>query len=80
MNSIHGHEVLTMMLKSRKSFTRESLVKEIIATFGADTRFHTCSAENLTAQELVEFLDSKGKFVPHEDGGINTSADLMCKN
>lgn len=80
MNSIHGHEVLTMMLKSGETFTRESLVQKINATFGPGARFHTCSAKNLTAPELVNFLDSRGKFVSRGNGGINTSADLMCKD
>jgi probable metal-binding protein len=77
MNQIHGHEVLKMMLESGKTYTKPGLVAEIIAKFGPEARFHTCSAENLTAAELVAFLDSKGKLVA-QPGGVQTSADLMC--
>jgi probable metal-binding protein len=78
MNLIHGHQVLQMMLDSGKSFTRQTLTEQILKQFGPQARFNTCSAENLTAAELVSFLESKGKFVPSE-GGFTTSADLMCK-
>lgn len=79
MNQIHGHEVLKMMIESGKTYTKATLAAEIITKFGADARFNTCSAEDLTAEQLVAFLDSKGKFIPQEDG-IQTSADLMCKH
>ena len=68
-----------MMLASGKTYTRESLVREIVEKFGAETRFHTCSAEDLTAEQLVDFLDSKGKLV-RQPGGLQTSADLMCSH
>ncbi|HYG34567.1 MAG TPA: YecH family metal-binding protein [Clostridia bacterium] len=77
MNQIHGHEVLKMMLASGKTYTRESLVSEIISQFGADARFHTCSAENMSAEELVDFLDARGKLV-QQGNGFQTSADRMC--
>ena len=65
------------MLASGKTYTRESLVEAIVRKFGASTRFHTCSAADLTAEGLVDFLDAKGKLV-HQEGGLQTSAELMC--
>ncbi len=62
----HGHEVLHMM--EGNSYTEESLIQAINDKFGADERFYTCSAEGMTAAELVEFLKAKGKFTPKEDG------------
>jgi len=79
MKKIHGHDVLNMMLGSGKSYTRETLVREIITTFGADARFHTCSAEDLTAEGLVEFLQARGKFVDAA-GGFQTSPSLICQH
>ena len=79
MNKVHGHEVLEMMLASGKPYTKRSLTAEILSTFGSDTRFHTCSAEDLTAAELVEFLEARGKFIPQAEG-FQTSPDLMCKH
>ena len=66
MNNIHAHEVLRMM--EGNSYSEESLNGAIKARFGDDARFHTCSAENLTSIEIIEFLTKKGKFKPTEDG------------
>lgn len=77
--SIHGHEVLHFMLESGKSFTRESLRDAIAAHFGGSARFHTCSAEGMTAEQLVELLEAKGKFVA-TDGGFNTHAEKICRH
>lgn len=62
----HGHEVLVMM--QGKAYTEEGLLKAIIEQFGPDERFYTCSAENLTAQGLIDFLKEHGKFMPMADG------------
>lgn len=79
MQSIHGHEVLQMMLASGESYTAASLEAAITARFGADARFHTCSAEGLSAGELVEFLQKKGKFIAAEDG-FNTHESKICRH
>jgi probable metal-binding protein len=79
MEQIHGHEVIQMMLQSGKAYTRASLLTDIVAAFGADSRFFTCSAQNLTPEGIIDFLRDKGKFVPCEEG-FQTSSDLMCKH
>lgn len=80
MKQIHGHDVLNMMLETGRSYSRERLIADIIAKFGEDAQFHTCSAENMTAEGLVDFLQAKGKFVPQKDGGMSTSPELICKH
>ncbi len=77
MNEIHGHEVLQMMMTSGKSYTREALLADIAEAFGPGARFYTCSAEGLSAGQLIDFLQGKGKFVP-VNGGFSASPDLMC--
>ena len=54
MTSIHGHEVLTMMLSNGQSWTIDRLVAAIDEKFGREARFHTCSQEGMTARELVD--------------------------
>ncbi len=66
--SIHGHEVMDAMQASGLLFTRDSLASFIVERFGAAARFHTCSAEGMTARELVNFLADRGKFVGTEEG------------
>ncbi|POP45009.1 hypothetical protein CHU32_14120 [Superficieibacter electus] len=79
MESVHGHDVLTMMLNSGESYSTVSLEAAIIARFGEQTRFHTCSAENMTAGELVDFLQRKGKFIPQAEG-FTTHESKICRH
>lgn len=79
MSSIHGHEVLQMMIASGESFTTEQLIASIEKRFGREARFHTCSAENMTAGMLVQFLSDRGKFIPLESG-FTTSASKICQH
>ncbi|WP_192458426.1 YecH family metal-binding protein [Musicola keenii] len=79
MSSIHGHEVLHMMMAANRSFTTEALVAAIEEHFGADARFHTCSAAGMTAAALVQFLADKGKFIP-QDNGFTTHESKICRH
>lgn len=75
----HGHEVLEMMFGNSYS-SREELITAIINKFGADERFYTCSAENMTAAELVAFLEAKGKFMPASNHGFTADKSKMCNH
>lgn len=77
--SIHGHAVMHLMLESGATYTESTLLAAIAQRFGADARFHTCSAENLTAEELIEFLAARGKFVPAGDG-FRLPPDQLCQH
>jgi len=59
---VHGREVKMMAMASGKLMTRESLHQEIIEKFGAETRFYSCAAENMTADELITFFETNGKL------------------
>ncbi len=63
----HGHEVLHMM-EGNSYTTKQILVDAIVERFGAEERFYTCSAEGMTAAELVDFLEARGKFKPASAG------------
>lgn len=79
MEQIHGHEVIQMMLQSGKAYTRATLLADIVSTFGPHSRFFACSAENLSPEGIIDFLQAKGKFVPCAEG-FQTSSDLMCRH
>lgn len=78
-SQVHGHEVIAMIFESKQAYTRDSLAAAIVARFGADTRFHTCSAEGMTAAELVTFLEERGKFMPL-DGGFTVDPERVCSH
>jgi len=79
MASIHGHDVLTMMIDSGEQYTEERLVAAITARFGEEARFHTCTAAEMTAAELVAFLAARGKFIPL-DSGFSTHESKICRH
>jgi probable metal-binding protein len=70
---------MKMMLVSGKRYTRQTVVADIVRHFGADARFYTCSADSMTADELVTFLERKGKF-DHTPDGFQTSPDKICNH
>ena len=61
------------------SYTEKSLLEAIIAKFGPEERFYTCSADNLTAQGLIDFLKERGKFMPMEDG-FTVDGSKVCQH
>lgn len=67
------------MLERGGSFTKQSLREAVEQRFGVEARFHTCSAENMTAAQLIDFLEAKGKFVP-ADAGFTTEAAKICSH
>lgn len=76
-NMIHGHEVLHMM-EGKTYLSAEMLEQEIIMRFGHQARFYTCSAENMTAKELVVFLQERGKFMPSGNSGFTVDKTSIC--
>jgi probable metal-binding protein len=67
-------------IMSRKISAFSAILKNsVMRPFGAGSRFCTCSADNLTPEGIIDFLQAKGKFVPCADG-FQTSSGLMCKH
>ncbi|MFM5337946.1 YecH family metal-binding protein [Aeromonas enteropelogenes] len=77
--SIHGHEVMEMMLELGGQFTRASLKQAMTERFGEQARFHTCSASEMDAEALIDFLAARGKFIESADG-FQTHADKICNH
>ncbi|MBL8013016.1 MAG: YecH family protein [Candidatus Omnitrophica bacterium] len=76
---IHAHEVMQMMMDSGVSYSKESLAQEMTAKYGSQARFFTCSMENMTAPELIDFLEVLGKFVP-KGQGFSTDKSKLCSH
>jgi probable metal-binding protein len=67
MEERHAHDVMEMMISSGKQYSRESLAAAIRERFGEGVTFYTCSASGLDPEELVQFLEMKGKFTGTEE-------------
>ncbi|MTI13516.1 YecH family metal-binding protein [Sansalvadorimonas verongulae] len=75
--SVHGRNVLKMVLAADKPQPREQLIEAITAQFGADAHFHTCSVQGLSANNLLELFMGKGKLVESAEG-ITADASRIC--
>ena len=70
---------MAMMNESRQTFTRESLAAAIVTRFGAGARFHTCSASGMTPEQLITFLEERGKFAP-SPSGFTLDPERVCQH
>lgn len=68
MSYHHVHDVLTMINETRLPYTKFGLQEAIIEHFGTTARFASCSHDNMAAEQAVEFLIMRGKFVPEQSG------------
>ena len=77
--SIHGHEVMEMILTAETPYSRAALQQAVANRFGEAARFHTCSAQEMTLDELLIFLGRRGKVV-EVDGVLETSRGEICNH
>lgn len=69
------------MMEGRSYSTKQQLIDAIIGHFGAAERFYTCSAEGMTAAELVDFLEARGKFMPAtEQDSFTVDTTKVCNH
>jgi probable metal-binding protein len=78
--SIHGHDVMHMIADAGRAFSKDGLIAEIGVKFGENARFHTCSAENMTAGELVDFLIARGKFQSSDEQALTLDTSAICQH
>jgi probable metal-binding protein len=67
-----------MLLESPRQYTRETLRAAIVDRFGEQTLFFTCSAEGMTAEQLIDFLEARQKFVTHGAGKLEADPSRLC--
>ena len=76
-DSVHGHDVMALMVAQANPVLKPELIAQIVQTFGEAMRYHTCSAENLTAEELISLLLNKGKITESAQG-LSLVAGRQC--
>jgi probable metal-binding protein len=79
MMDTHAHEIMHMMLEQDEVFSRDSLAQAIIDRFGTGATFCSCSASGMSVDAVIDFLESRGKFVAR-DVGFNTAKDKICNH
>lgn len=61
MTTVHGHEIIEFLGTQSEGITAEDLATYVKTTYGSETSFFTCCAENLSLEELLQFLAERGK-------------------
>ncbi|MBY5921976.1 YecH family metal-binding protein [Ferrimonas balearica] len=79
MSSVHAHEFLAMVADCAEPKTLEQLKEMASARFGAEVRFHTCKAEDLTISALLDFLLARDKLTQVGDG-YQVNAARVCNH
>jgi probable metal-binding protein len=76
MEQIHGHEVIALIKDANPAIKQDELINTIKENFG-DAKFHTCSVEGMSAEELIEFLESRDKLF-FENGEVHIKEANIC--
>jgi len=80
-SSIHGHDVLDLIhsAQAESAFTPQSLQEEIVRRYGSEARFHTCSAGDMTLEQLLAFLVARNKIVQRQ-GRLFVQLQNVCNH
>jgi probable metal-binding protein len=68
---------MRMIIASGRAWSRDELIAAIEKEFGADAHFHTCSANDMNAEEMIRFLEKRGKLTD-SGAGLTTSVEHIC--
>ena len=68
MPQIHIHDILEMIRESSEAYSETELHHALVAKFGGEMRFGSCSIDGMDAVQAVEFLVTRGKYVPKQQG------------
>jgi probable metal-binding protein len=77
--NVHGHDVLRLVYEAPTPPTRGELEAALNRLYGPEVRFCTCSAADLTRDELLDFLLSRGKLVERH-GRLATDPSRICNH
>jgi len=75
MLSVHGHAVLDWI--AANPLPPEQIQKFLEDHFGSATRFHTCSRQGLSLEELISFFYEKKKICVR-DGFVRIVGEHIC--
>lgn len=78
-NVIHAHDVLSMVAESNDGMMLEDLRAVLQTKYGPDVRFTNCADARFTVDELLLFLESRGKIYV-DDGVARVNARNVCSH
>ena len=76
---VHAHSVLELFALQANGIETAQAVPHIEDTFGTGARFFACSASDMTAAQLMEFLLRREKIV-ETDGRLHLNRANLCSH
>lgn len=77
MKDVHGHEILERLITAGGTMRLGDLRGAAFSAFGEDAQYHTCSAQGMSFDELIDFLAQRSK-VEVVAGQITVFAENVC--
>jgi probable metal-binding protein len=77
--SIHGHAVLKILLAAQSPITLPELSDVASRQFGSNVCYHTCSAFDLTLDQLIDMFVARRK-ITIEGGALVVHREEVCTN
>lgn len=77
--NIHGHEILEHIIEAGGTLRLSELRAFATATHGEDALYHTCSASQMSFEQLLEFLTSRSKVTVVGEQ-VTVHAEKMCQH
>ncbi|MGE5314622.1 MAG: YecH family metal-binding protein [Acidobacteriota bacterium] len=78
-NVIHAHDVLHMVAESNDGIVLEELRTVLNEKYGPAVRFTNCADARFTVDELLAFLQMRGK-ISVENGVARLNAHNVCNH
>ena len=78
-NVIHAHDVLHMVAESNDGIVLHELRAILNERYGSAVRFTNCGDARFTVDELLEFLETRGK-ISVIDGVARVNSDRVCRH
>jgi probable metal-binding protein len=78
-NVIHAHDVLDMVAERTDGILLQDLRAVLNQKYGSAVRFTNCADSRFTVDELLLFLESRGKITV-TDGVARVNADRVCRH
>jgi len=75
----HGHEIIAIIDACPEGISATALADRVERDFGTGTRFFTCSAEDMSLDELLRFLVERDK-IQYRNGLIFSGASPACSH
>ena len=76
---IHAHDVLGMVAESPDGMPLQELRVVLNSKYGPEVRFTNCADAKFTVDELLVFLESRGKISVNE-GVARVNGQMVCNH